>query len=52
MIVLAFTLVLSAGIVAGFYLGQTAGRWSQESRYEEGWHDAMSYGGTDSDPEP
>lgn len=51
MTILTIILTLAAGIAFGYLLGQTAGHWSQQSRYEEGWRDGMNYGGHDGIPE-
>lgn len=36
---------LYIGLAIGYVIGQTAGRLSQQSRYEEGWRDHEAYGG-------
>lgn len=44
---LTLAIGLAIGLAFGYFIGQAAGRWSEASRYEEGWHDGRSYGGTD-----
>lgn len=34
---------LYIGLAIGYVIGQTAGRLSQQSRYEEGWRDHEAY---------